>query len=88
MAPLCNLDVRHKQIARAVKGQDSWILKSGGKGGSHSVRSKFIDLAGALDGEAVESRRRSYKQIARAVKGQISWVQSIRRQRWFALQPE
>ena len=36
--------IRHKQIAPAVKGQSKWGIKPGSKGGSHSGRSKFIDV--------------------------------------------
>ena len=55
--------IRHKQIARAVKGQSIRVTQPGGKGGSHSARSKFIDVAAALI---------RHKQIACAVKGQTT----------------
>ena len=53
--------IRHKQIARAVKGQSFRMIQPGGKGALRSARRELIDVA------AVEIR---HKQIARAVKGQ------------------
>ena len=52
--------IRHKQIARAVKGQTLRVTQSGGKGGSRSVWFIFKDAA------AVVIR---YVEIARVVKG-------------------
>ena len=70
--------IRHKQIARAVKGQSIRTIQPGGKGALHSARREFIDVAAAVI---------RLKQIARAVKGQSIRLNSTRRQRCFALRP-
>ena len=57
--------IHNKQIALAVKGQ-TFRGAQLRKRASHSVWSKFIDVAAAIAPSC-------HKQIARAVEGQIKW---------------